>query len=86
MLHKEKEGESLEDIEHRLDKLLQEKKEIEDMIETTKKKFHQRKLDEESFREIIRDHQGDLIVIETKIRGIEDRLNKLEKPDKPKKT
>ncbi|HIE34242.1 MAG TPA: hypothetical protein EYP86_03805 [Candidatus Altiarchaeales archaeon] len=67
------------DYELQIKKLLDEKKSIEEMIEIAKKKYHQRKLDEESFREIVRDNQKKLIEIEAKIDDIEKRIKKLEK-------
>gem|GEM_PF-5106068 len=60
-------------------KLQSEKSNIEEMIRIAKTKYHKRKLDEESFREIIRDHQKKLIEIEAKINQIEKRVQRLEK-------
>jgi len=61
-----------------LDKLQKEKRDIEELIELAKKKYHSRKLDEESFREIVRDHQKKLIEIESKISNMEKRVKRLE--------
>ncbi|MBN2014308.1 MAG: hypothetical protein JW778_03930 [Candidatus Altiarchaeota archaeon] len=59
-------------------KLLDEKNRVEEMIELAKTKYHRRALDEESFREIIRDHQKKLIEIEAKIKHLESRVQRLE--------
>ncbi len=59
-------------------KLQDEKKSIEEMIRIAKKKYHNRMLDEESFREIVRDHQKKLIEIEARINQIERRVQVLE--------
>ncbi len=61
-----------------LSKLQDERKTLEEMIILAKKKYHKRKLDEESFREIVKDPQKKLIEIETKINQIEARVQKLE--------
>ena len=60
----EKPKETLEDLE-------KEKAQIDHMIELTRQKYHQRKINEESFREIIRDYQEKLIEIEAKIAAAE---------------
>lgn len=67
------------DYELQIKKLLGEKKTIEEMIELAKVKYHKRKLDEESFREIVRDNQKRLIEVETKIRDMGGRMKKLER-------
>jgi hypothetical protein len=46
---------------------INEKKQIEYMINLTKIKYHKREIDEESFREITRDYQKKLIEIEARI-------------------
>jgi hypothetical protein len=53
-----------------LNDLVKEKAEIESEIELTKTKYHKRLIDEESFREIVRDQQKKLIEIETRIKSI----------------
>lgn len=60
----EKEEVTAEDEMTRLQK---ETDQIEYMINLTKIKFHKRQLDEESFREIVRDYQKKLIELEAKI-------------------
>ncbi|MFH0860321.1 MAG: hypothetical protein V1921_03910 [Candidatus Altiarchaeota archaeon] len=67
-----------EDMESELKKLTDEKKELEELISLAQKKYHKRKIDEESFREIVRDHQKKLIEVESKISKIEKRVKKLE--------
>lgn len=67
-----------EDVEAELKKLMDEKKELEELISLAQKKYHKRKIDEESFREIVRDHQKKLIEVESKISKIEKRVKKLE--------
>jgi hypothetical protein len=64
------EGE-VEGVEDELTTLKKERDRIEYMINLTKTKFHKRKLDEESFREIVRDYQKRLIEIETRIKELE---------------
>ena len=61
-----------------LARLREEKQSIEEMINITKKKFHRQKIDEESFREIVRDHQKRLIEVEHKISSFEKRIKNLE--------
>ncbi|MCX6695577.1 MAG: hypothetical protein NTU61_04715 [Candidatus Altiarchaeota archaeon] len=48
--------------------LLREKEEIEKMIDMARSKYHKRELDEESFREIIRDNQKKVIELELRIK------------------
>lgn len=60
-------------------KLQEKKREIEDMIKIATYKFRKRKLDDQSFREIVKDQQEKLIEIEAKIKDIERRMSKLEK-------
>ena len=50
--------------------LLKDKQEIESMIELSKSKYHKRLIDDESFREIVRDQQKNLIEVEAKIRSL----------------
>jgi len=49
-------------------KLVEEKKEIEGMIELTKMKYHTRELDEHSFSNITQEYQKRLIELEAKIK------------------
>jgi len=65
-------------VESELMKLKNEKDEIEGLIDLAKEKYHMRKIDQESFREIVRDHQKKLIEIESKMSRIEARINRLE--------
>ncbi|MBN2014857.1 MAG: hypothetical protein JW778_06720 [Candidatus Altiarchaeota archaeon] len=67
------------DYELQIKRLLGEKKTIEEMLELAKTKYHRRKLDEESFKEIVKENQKRLIEVETRIKDIEDRMKKLEK-------
>lgn len=67
------------DYEMEIVQLQNRKKELEEMIKIATHKFHRRKLDDQSFREIVRDQQGKLIEIEAKINDIEERMSKLEK-------
>ena len=53
-----------------LDALMKEKTEIESEIELSKAKYHKRQIDDESFREIVRDQQKKLIEVEAKIKSI----------------
>ncbi len=64
-----------------LERLQKERDQIDYMINLTKIKFHKRKIDEESFREIARDYQKKLIEVEAKI----DELTGEEKKDEEKK-
>ena len=71
----------IEPIDYELEivQLQNRKRELEEMIKIATHKFHRRKLDDQSFREIVRDQQGKLIEIEAKINDIEERMIKLEK-------
>jgi hypothetical protein len=79
LLYSQKSKRPVIDYELRVKRLLSEKKTIEEMIELAKIKYHKRTLDEESFREIIRDNQKRLIEIETRIKDMEARMGRLEK-------
>lgn len=61
-----------------LKRLQREKEEIEEMIRIAKVKFYKRKLDEESYKSIVKDNQEKLIKIEAEINGLERRVKKLE--------
>jgi 5-hydroxyisourate hydrolase-like protein (transthyretin family) len=67
----EKLEDKIEGSEDELTTLKKERDRIDYMINLTKTKFHKRKLDEESFREIVRDYQKRLIEIETRIKELE---------------
>lgn len=54
-----------------LSRLKKDKNQLEYMINLTRTKYHQRSINEESFREIIRDYQEKLIEIEAKIATLE---------------
>lgn len=58
-----------------LKRLRDKRDETQQMIEITKKKFYERDLDQESFRELIRDYEKNLIKLESKI----DKINKIMK-------
>jgi len=66
-------GESIKTTqeESRLQELKRKRDEITNLITLTKKTYHQRKIDEESFREIVKDYQQQLIEIEGKIKNSE---------------
>ena len=49
------------------------------MTALAKSKYHARKLDEESFREIVRDNQTKIIQIELKIKELQAKEGKTEK-------
>lgn len=51
-----------------LEKLIKKRAEMEEMIALTKNKYHRREIDDQSFREIMRDYQKKLIEVEAKIR------------------
>ena len=59
---------SMDAGEKTVEELQKEKEEIEKMMAIAKAKYHKRELDEESFREIIRDNQKKVIELELKIR------------------
>lgn len=54
-----------------LSNLKKEKKQLEYMINLTRTKYHERSINEESYREIIRDYQEKLIEVEAKIAAME---------------
>lgn len=62
-----------------LHELKNNKKRIEYLIKMAESKYHRRKLDEESFREIVRDQQKKLMEIEAKMNEIGDEINELKK-------
>ena len=62
-----------------LHELKDNKKRIEYLIKLAESKYHRRKLDEESFREIVRDQQKKLMEIEAKISEIGDEIKELAK-------
>jgi hypothetical protein len=61
-----------------LSELYRKKEELEEMIKIAKVKFYKRALDEESYKEIVKENQGRLIEIEAKIGEIEKRVRILE--------
>ncbi len=64
---KKNQGEAKTKPEDDIDALKKEKERIENLVALTKKKYHKRKIDDESFREMIRDYQKRLIEIEEKM-------------------
>ena len=54
--------------ENSIEALEKEKVELENMLAIAKAKYHKRELDEESFREIVRDNQKRIIELELKIK------------------
>ncbi|OYT53327.1 MAG: hypothetical protein B6U72_06145 [Candidatus Altiarchaeales archaeon ex4484_2] len=71
-----------EDYGMELKRLQDEKKSVEEMMKLAQFKFRKRKLDEESFREIVRDQQKRLIEIEARINEMENRVTVLEEKQK----
>lgn len=67
------------DYNSEISRLVKEKKRIEEMIELAKSKYHRRVLDEDSFREIVKENQKKLIEIEARINDLEERMKRLEK-------
>jgi len=66
-----------EKMEARADELTEmqgQKEHIEELIKRTKIKYHKRELDEESFREIVKDYQKQLMEINVKIWELEKSL------------
>jgi len=53
-----------------LTELQSRKKDLEDMVELTKRKYHRREIDEKSFSEIIKDQQKQIIEVESRIRKL----------------
>jgi hypothetical protein len=56
-----------------IDELRKKRDQIQEMVNLAKTKYHKREIDEESFREITRDHQQKLIEIESKIKYLENK-------------
>jgi hypothetical protein len=73
-----KKGGPVFDEEAQIRSLLKEKKTIEEMIELAKAKYHKRTLDEDSFKEIVKDNQKKLIEVEAHINELEERMRRLE--------
>ncbi|MBN2250862.1 MAG: hypothetical protein JW724_02155 [Candidatus Altiarchaeota archaeon] len=66
-----------EKMEARADELTElqnQKQHIEELIKRTKVKYHKREIDEESFREIVKDYQKQLMEINVKIWELEKNL------------
>ena len=57
-----------------LKKLQEQKEHIEELIKRTKVKYHKREIDEESFREIVKDYQKQLMETNVKIWELEKAL------------
>lgn len=57
----------VEDEPDELKKLQDDKERIEELIKNTKTKYHKREIDEESFREIVKDYQKELVEINVRI-------------------
>jgi hypothetical protein len=56
----------------KLDDLMAELDGVKKMLEMARQKYHQREIDEESFKRIIEEHQRKLIELEYRIRNLED--------------
>lgn len=65
-------------VEVELDSLRKEKEELEEAINIAKIKFYKRQMDEDSYKEIVKDHQEKLTRIEAKMASIEKRVLRLE--------
>ena len=61
-----------------LTSLHKQRVEVEERIKIAKVKYYKRKLDEDSYKEIVKDNQEKLIEIEAKIGELQKRLTKLE--------
>jgi len=57
-----------------LTKLQEQKDHIEELIKRTKVKYHKREIDEESFRDIVKDYQKQLMEVNVKIWELEKNL------------
>lgn len=66
--------EKMEERADELTKLQDQKDHLEELIKRTKVKYHKRELDEESFREIVKDYQKQLMEINVKIWELEKSL------------
>lgn len=64
-------------LEYELNILQKENEEIKSLVDMAKLKYHKRKLDEESLRELTRGYQKRLIEVETRIEEINENLGKL---------
>ncbi|MFH1297370.1 MAG: hypothetical protein ABIJ04_08880 [Bacteroidota bacterium] len=53
--------------------LRNKRKEVENMIDLSKQKYHRRLLDEQSFREIVKEYQKKLIELESEITKVEGK-------------
>jgi|GEM_PF-5751445 len=76
------EAPSSKDYGLELKRLQDEKKSVEEMMKLAQFKYRKRKLDEESFREIVRDQQKKLIEIEARIKEMENRVTQIEEKQK----
>jgi hypothetical protein len=56
-----------------LSELKQKKKELDEVIRLAKIKFYKRQIDEDSYKEIVKENQGKLISIEAKISDLEKK-------------
>ena len=63
------------EVEQELEKLIAEKKRLDEMIELTKSKYHRREIDESGFKNIITEYQKQLIDIESRIKKFEENQN-----------
>lgn len=60
------------------EKLTAEKQDVEQMIELAKQKYRNRKINEESFKQIMTEHEKKLLEIENKLTKLNTRIKKLE--------
>jgi hypothetical protein len=65
-------------VDNELIELQKKKDEIEEIIRIAKVKYYKRKLDEDSYKGIVKDNQEKLIQVEAKIGKIENRISRLE--------
>ncbi len=61
-----------------IERLKKQRAEMDEMITLTKNKYHKREIDDQSFREIMRDYQKKMIELETKMREEEEKSGELE--------
>lgn len=66
--------EKMEAQADKLSRLRSKRDHIEELIKRAKIKYHQRELDEESFREIVKDYQKQLMEINVEISELEKRM------------
>jgi len=71
----------IEEESNELKNLQEERAKVEELIRNTKSKYHKREIDEESFREIVKDYQKELMEITLKIDRLGGRNPGMERRD-----